>query len=107
MPQPPSLTPEQRAENLAKAARVRRERSELKDKLKMGLVTLPELFAQAETDDVVGKMKVLSVIESLPGVGKVKARRTMEEIGISETRRLQGLGTQQKATLLATFPPRR
>ena len=36
MPQPPALTPEQRAAALEKAAKVRRERAEVKDKLKMG-----------------------------------------------------------------------
>ena len=51
----------------------------------MGSLDLSELLAQAESDDIVGKMKVVAVLESLPGVGKVKARRTMEEIGISET----------------------
>lgn len=105
MVQPPSLSPEQRAENLAKAARVRRERAELKDKLKMGMVTLPELLTRAETDDVVAKMKLVSVLESLPGVGKVKARRIMDEIGIADTRRLKGLGNKQTAALLALVAP--
>jgi hypothetical protein len=104
MPAPPSLTPEQRQAALAKAAAARRERAELKDRLKMGTVNLKELFAQSETNEVVGKMKILAVLESLPGVGKVKARRTMEEIGISETRRVRGLGDQQRAKLLDTFP---
>jgi ribosomal protein S13 len=44
-------------------------------------------------------MKVLAVLESLPGLGKVKARRLMDEIGISETRRLHGLGEQQRKRL--------
>ena len=44
------------------------------------------------------------MLESLPGVGKVKARRTMEEIGISETRRVRGLGDQQREALLESFP---
>ncbi|HUS62634.1 MAG TPA: hypothetical protein VMY34_10590 [Acidimicrobiales bacterium] len=39
------------------------------------------------------------MLESLPGVGKVKARRLMEEIGISETRRIQGLGDKQRRGL--------
>src|SRR3954451_4991287 len=104
MPAPPSLTPEQRQAALAKAAAARRERAELKDRLKMGTVNLKELFAQSETNEVVGKMKILAVLESLPGVGKVKARRTMEDIGISETRRVRGLGDQQRAKLLDTFP---
>jgi hypothetical protein len=104
MPAPPSLTPEQRQAALAKAAAARRERAELKDRLKMGTVNLKELFAQSETNEVVGKMKILAVLESLPGVGKVKARRTMEDVGISETRRVRGLGDQQRAKLLDTFP---
>ena len=101
---PPALTPEQRTAALEKAAIARRERAELKEKLKMGTVNLPELLVIAQTDDIVGKMKVLAVLESLPGVGKVKARRTMEEIGISETRRVRGLGEQQRKALLASFP---
>jgi hypothetical protein len=102
MPQPPALTPEQREQALAKAAVARRARAELKEKLKMGSLTLAELLAQSSNDHV-GKMKVLAVIEALPGVGKVKARRTMEEIGIADTRRVRGLGEQQRKALLAAF----
>ncbi|MFP5255985.1 MAG: integration host factor, actinobacterial type [Acidimicrobiia bacterium] len=103
MPQPPSLTPEQREQALAKAAQARRARAELKEKLKMGSITLRELLDRAESDDHVGKMKVLAVIEALPGVGKVKARRTMDEIGIADTRRVRGLGEQQRKALLEVF----
>jgi signal recognition particle GTPase len=103
MPQPPSLTPEQREQALAKAAEARRVRAELKEKLKMGALTLQALLDQAQADDHVGKMKVLAVIEALPGVDKVKARRTMEEIGIADTRRVRGLGDQQRTKLLEAF----
>jgi hypothetical protein len=103
MPLPPALTPDQRQAALQKAAAARRQRAELKEKLKMGSTTLRELLDSAERDDVVGKMKVVSVLESLPGVGKVKARRYMEEIGISDTRRVRGLGAQQREALLKEF----
>lgn len=103
MPQPPSLTPEQREAALAKAAEARRARAELKEKLKMGSVSLPQLLDQVGSDEIIGKTKVLAALESLPGVGKVKARRTMEEIGIAETRRLRGLGAQQRQALLDAF----
>lgn len=66
----------------------------------MGSLTLPELMGQVTEDGTVGKMKVLSVLESLPGLGKVKARKLMAGIGISETRRLQGLGPNQRESLL-------
>lgn len=65
----------------------------------MGSLTLRELLDQAQRDEVVAKMKVIAVLESLPGLGKVKARRLMEEIGISETRRVQGLGDKQRRSL--------
>ena len=104
MPQPPPISPEARAAALEKAAIARRQRAELKEKLKMGSVTLPELFEQA-TDDTIAKMKVLAVLESLPGLGKVKARRTMEDIGIAETRRVQGLGANQRKALLDRLGP--
>jgi hypothetical protein len=100
MPLPPTLSPEQRQAALEKAALVRKQRAELKDRLKMGSVSLKELLDQGQNDEVVGKMKVLNVLESLPGLGKVKARRAMDEVGISETRRVQGLGDQQRRKLL-------
>jgi hypothetical protein len=103
MPLPPSLTPEQRQAALAKAAAARRERAELKEKLKMGSVSLKELLDRANEDDIVGKMKVVAALEAMPGVGKVKARRTMDDIGISETRRIRGLGEQQRKALLDAF----
>lgn len=103
MPLPPSLSPDQRSAALAKAAAARRQRAELKEKLKMGSITLRELIEQSERDEIVGKMKVVSVLESLPGVGKVKARRLMEDIGISESRRLQGLGDNQRKRLFDTL----
>ncbi|MGH9277471.1 MAG: integration host factor, actinobacterial type [Acidimicrobiales bacterium] len=104
MPLPPELTPDQRQAALEKAAAARRQRAELKEKLKMGSLTLKELFDQGERDEVVGKMKVLAVLESLPGVGKVRARRIMEEVDISEARRVRGLGNQQRESLLKLFP---
>ena len=103
MPLPPSLSPEQRQAALDKAAAARRQRAELKEKLKMGSVSLPELLDQADRDEVVAKLKVVTVLESLPGVGKVKARRLMEDLEISESRRVRGLGAKQRQALLERF----
>ncbi|HEU4489163.1 MAG TPA: integration host factor, actinobacterial type, partial [Actinomycetota bacterium] len=90
---------------LAKAAEARRRRAELKDQLKSGSTTLRELLDRSE-DDVVAKMKVTSVLESLPGVGRVRARQIMERLDISETRRMKGLGSKQRENLLYEFPRR-
>jgi len=98
MATPPTLSPEQRANALVKAAEARAARAEFKTKLKLGSVSLSE--ALQSTGNTVGKLKVVSLLESLPGVGKVKARKVMEDIGIADNRRVQGLGTQQKQALL-------
>ena len=99
----PQLTDEQRRAALAKAAEARRVRAEIKNRLKMGSLSLPELLEQADDDIILAKMKVLAVLESLPKLGKVKARRTMDEVGISDSRRLRGLGIQQRAELVSRF----
>lgn len=99
MPSPPALTDEQRKAALEKAAISRRQRAEIKEKLKAGSVSFSDLCQQAENDDIVGKMKVLSVLEALPRVGKVKARSLLEMAGVADTRRLQGLGKNQREKL--------
>ncbi|MDA8270893.1 MAG: integration host factor, actinobacterial type [Actinomycetota bacterium] len=101
MTTPPQLTAEQRQAALAKAAEVRVQRAEIKAQIKKGDISLSTLFERAVTDSLVGKMKVQTVLESLPGYGKVKAQGLMDQVGISETRRLQGLGEKQKAELLS------
>ena len=103
MPLPPALTPEQRQAALEKAAVARRQRAEVKEKLKANSLTLAELFEQADRDEILAKLKVVSVLESLPGVGKVRARRLMQELDISESRRLRGLGRNQREALLKRF----
>jgi ribosomal protein S13 len=45
-------------------------------------------------------MKVSALIESLPGYGKAKATKIMDELAISPTRRVKGLGARQRDQLL-------
>ena len=98
----PTLTPEQRQQALEKAAEARRKRAELKAQLKSGNTSLATVLAK-DSDETVGKMKVSSVLESMPGVGKVRARKIMEKLDISASRRVRGLGSKQKDALLAEF----
>lgn len=98
MATPPQLTPEQRAAALAKAAEARAARAEIKRQLKLGSMTVAEALVSSDVN--VGKLKVIAMLESLPGLGKVKARKIMEEVGIADNRKIQGLGAQQKKALL-------
>jgi ribosomal protein S13 len=61
------------------------------------------VIKDGSTDDVIGKMKVSALLESLPGVGKVRAKQIMERLGIAESRRVRGLGANQRAALEQEF----
>ncbi|MDD2568902.1 MAG: integration host factor, actinobacterial type [Clostridia bacterium] len=96
----PKLSQEDRAKALQKAQQMRSKRTELRAELKAGKVTLAQVLSKAEADEVIGKMRVKYLLESLPQVGKITAAKIMEEIGIDEARRIQGLGNRQKTQLL-------
>ena len=94
----PQLSDEQRKAALEKAAAARHARAELRDKIKNGQITLEEVL---DSDDpIAARMKVSALIESLPGYGKAKASKIMDELGISATRRVKGLGARQREQLL-------
>lgn len=99
----PELTPEQRAAALQKAAQARASRAELKKRLKYHGTTLSEVVELGKVDEAVAKMRVTELLESLPGVGKVKARQIMADVGIAQSRRVGGLGPHQVQKLVAQF----
>ncbi|MCK4268728.1 MAG: integration host factor [Actinomycetia bacterium] len=98
----PKLSDAERRAALKKAAAARQARAELKKKLKSGSVKLKEMLSTTD-DPIVGRMKVGNMLESLPGVGKARATKKMKELEISPTRRVQGLGANQRANLLKEF----
>ena len=67
---------------------------------------LADVLRQGETNEVIGKMRVVDLLQSMPGVGKVRARQIMERLGISESRRVRGLGINQTAALKQEFADR-
>ena len=99
----PQLTEEQRREASAKAAEARSDAPTVKAKLKNGALGLTECLDRSESDEILGKMKVSAMLEALPGVGKVRAQKVMEELNISGSRRLRGLGDKQKQSLRERF----
>lgn len=99
----PDLTPDQRAEALLKAASARRERAAIKQRLKHSQGSIAEVIAERDSNEAIAKMKVTALVESMPGVGRVKAAQIMGELGIAQSRRVRGLGQHQIAALIAKF----
>jgi hypothetical protein len=102
----PPLTPEQRQAALDKAAASRRERAAIKNRLKHSGASITEVLRDGERNEVIGKMRVLDLLQSMPGLGKVRARQVMERLGIAESRRVRGLGSKQVAALEREFASR-
>jgi hypothetical protein len=95
----PQLTAEERQAALEKAKIARVKRAQVREDLKSGKLSLKEVIDMKD-DEVVGRMKVSTLIETLPGYGKAKASKVMAELKIAESRRLRGLGARQEAALL-------
>jgi len=102
---PPQLTADQRSAALAKAKQSRQERSLVKSKVKSGELSLSEVFNLADKDSVIAKMRVAELLAAISGVGKIRAQAIMERLDISPTRRIQGLGKHQVASLNSEFSP--
>jgi len=99
----PQLTAAERSAALLKAAAARKVRAELREKLKNNELSLQEAFNKISENEAVGKMKVIALLESMPGVGKIRAENLMQKIGIANSRRLRGLGPNQMSALLEEF----
>jgi len=100
---PPLLTPKERQEALLKAAISRKRRAEIKTKIKIGEISFDAILELAKDEDAIAKMRVKELLESLSGVGKVRAQTLMERLKISPTRRIQGLGRLQIKQLREEF----
>lgn len=95
----PQLSPEERKAALEKAKAARIQRAQVRDDLKSGKLTLKQVLDMKD-DPVIGRMRVSTLIETMPGYGKAKAEKVMNELRIAESRRLRGLGERQEAALL-------
>lgn len=102
----PILTPEQRQAALAKAAQARQLRAEVKNRLKHSGATLAEVITESRVNKIIAKLRVIDLLQSMPGVGKVRAKEIMSRIGIADSRRLRGLGANQISALLREFKDR-
>lgn len=100
---PPPLSPEARREATARSIAMRRAWAALKAELRAGAISIDEALERARADDVLARMRALSLIEALPGIGTAKAQRALKELGISPRRRLRGLGPRQVESLCERF----
>ena len=100
---PPQLTPEERANALAKAKISRQVRAGVKLRIKNQDLSIAQVLEIARDDEAIAKMRVFELVESVPGMGKIRAKALLERLHISLTRRVQGLGRHQVESLIREF----
>lgn len=98
--QVPTLTQEMRQAALEKAMANRRKIAQVKQDLRDGKVSFQDVIAMRD-DEAIGRMKVISLIQTLPRVGSMRAESIMNEIQIAPSRRVRGVGSRQLEKLLA------
>ena len=98
----PTLTDTDRTAALEQAKQARAIRAQVREQLKSGEKTMNDII-EMKNDPIVGRMRVSTLIETLPGYGKAKAAKVMDELNIAQSRRLRGLGVHQTAALLKRF----
>ena len=105
MPTPPKLTPAQRVAALDAAKQARRTRAAIKHQIRTGELRILQVIELASTNEAIAKMRVFELIEAIPGIGKVRATSILDKLGISNTRKIQGLGVLQLQKLKREFTP--
>lgn len=99
----PTLTSYQRKKNLDKAMAARSERHQMLLNVKRGGLSVPDFIRMAGTSKVAANTRVFALLKAAPGYGFVKAQRALKQIGISETRRVKGLGARQTREICDLF----
>lgn len=94
---PPTRTPEQRKEAMAKAVHTRRKRAAFKAACKAGNIP-PEAAIEAP---IAQRLEVEEFVRSFPGIGTVKAKVIVKALDIPDGRRVSGLGYMQRPRLVA------
>lgn len=99
----PNLTTEQRRENLEKEKAARRRRAAILKGVADGSYSVVDVLNMALEDETVSRMKVFTLIKAAPGYGFARTQQTMKRLHISESRRIKGLGANQRAELVEVF----
>jgi len=96
-PLPPKLTMGERHANLELAKKARHERADVKAAISAGRISIFD--AINDPRDSIQRMKVIELLEAIPGVGPARAALIMEKRKISLSRRIAGLGPHQLKSL--------
>lgn len=98
---PPRLSRRSRRKAGQKAVLARQERARVKEEIASGEKFFFELFADERKS--IKRMKLVDLLQSVPGIGKIRADLIMDRAEISSSRRIGGVGKRQLEILRQEF----
>ena len=95
-----TTTARQTDEVLARVAKLRNDLESVISGVAAGSVTLAQVFERSSVDAVCGFVYLVKIAESVPGIGKVRARRVLEEFGLGERTRVSEVSASVRDSLV-------
>ena len=80
---------------------MREQREKLKSGIGNGELLLGEVLSRADAEEDIADIKLLSLMDCVPKLGKVKGRRLLGKLGWAETVKLGELAEEQQEELLS------
>lgn len=99
--QPPKISNRFRRKAGEKAVAARRERATIKALVASGELFFFDLFKDERKS--IARMKLIDLLQSVPGIGKVRAELILDRTKISPSRRIGGVGHRQIQLLREEF----
>ena len=96
----PERTTEQRLAGLDAAMAARAARRQLLADIRRGDVTITDVLDLADSDLVVGRTRLRTVLLALPGVGPHRADALLARVALQGDRRMCSLGVRQREHLI-------
>lgn len=87
----------------ALASTARTAAAELVAAVRSGEVDLDEAHRRADEDPLVARVFAVKVYEACPGIGKVRARRTMASLGLDDDVTLGSVAPGPRAEIVRRF----
>jgi hypothetical protein len=97
----PPLDDDARRRAALSAIEARRRRADWKVRIAAGEARLADLLSASDHDAALAGMRVTDALGALPGVGPRGVERILEQCRIAPSRRLRGLGPNQRSALVA------
>ncbi len=87
----------------ARAAEARTAIADIIGQVRAAELDLAEAFAAGDANSLMGRCFAVKVFEAVPDIGKVRARRTMDSLGLAEDIWLAEVPTDKRTAVIAAF----